>query len=146
VEFQRRWERAAYQAANRLPGFAMPVQRLEDFYAGRPSTKFGTLKPCAKGAVAPSDLNGCLPEYVVTPIKEGLRHFDRTIPGFAHPEALLTGVETRTSSPIRIVRDDQLQSNIHGLFPCGEGAGYAGGIMSAAMDGIRVAESVASFL
>ncbi len=146
MSFQRRWEQAAYQAANRIPGFAMPVQRLEDFYARRPSTKFGSLQPCAKGAVALSDLNSCLPEYVLTPIKEGLRHFDRIIPGFAHPDTVLTGVETRTSSPIRIVRDDKLQSNIGGLFPCGEGAGYAGGIMSAAMDGIRVAESVANLL
>jgi uncharacterized protein len=146
MEFQRRWERAAYQAANRILGFAMPVQRLEDFYDGRVSAKFGSLKPCAKGAVTLTDLNICLPDYVLTPIKEGLRHFDRTIPGFAHPDTLLTGVETRTSSPIRIVRDEQLQSNISGLFPCGEGAGYAGGIMSAAMDGIRVAEAVASLL
>ncbi len=146
MAFQRRWERAAYQAANRNSGFAMPVQRLEDFYAGNPSTRFGSLKPCAKGEVVLSDLNGCLPEYVTTPIKEALRHFDRTIPGFAHPDTLLTGVETRTSSPIRIVRDEQLQSNIGGLFPCGEGAGYAGGIMSAAMDGIRVAEAVAESL
>ncbi len=72
MSFQRRWEQAAYQAANRIPGFAMPVQRLEDFYARRPSTKFGSLQPCAKGAVALSDLNSCLPEYVLTPIKEGL--------------------------------------------------------------------------
>jgi len=146
IAFQRTWEHAAYRAANVEGGFAMPVQRLEDFFAGRPSTRFGSIEPCAKGATRLSDLNTCLPDYAVSALKEGIRSFDRTIAGFAQDDALLTGVETRTSSPIRIVRDDSLQSNIKGLYPCGEGAGYAGGIMSAAMDGIRVAEEAARTL
>jgi len=148
VEFQRRWERAAFLAANPEPGkgFAMPVQRFEDFAAKRPSSGFGSIKPCPKGAVALADLNTCLPDFAASAIREGILNFDRKIKGFAHPDAVLTGVETRTSSPIRIIRDETMQSNISGVFPCGEGGGYAGGIMSAAMDGIRVAEAVARSL
>lgn len=143
IEFQRRWERAAFIAANPGPGFAMPVQRFEDFLARRASTSFGSIQPCSRGAVNFADLNVCLPDFVCSAIKEGIQNFDRKIKGFAHPDAVLTGVETRTSSPIRIVRDESLQSNIRGIYPCGEGGGYAGGIMSAAMDGIRVAEALA---
>lgn len=143
IEFQRRWERAAFAAANSAPGFAMPVQRFEDFLAHRVTKSFGSIQSCAKGAVSCADLNDCVPDFVGAAIKEGIQNFDRKIKGFAHPEAVLTGVETRTSSPIRIVRDESLQSNIAGLYPCGEGGGYAGGIMSAAMDGIRVAEAIA---
>jgi len=145
IEFQRRWERAAFQAANPEPGkgFAMPVQRFEDFAANRTSPGFGSIRPCSKGAFALADLNTCLPDYVTAAIKEGISNFDRKIKGFAHPDAVLTGVETRTSSPIRILRNETMQSNIAGIYPCGEGGGYAGGIMSAAMDGIRVAEAVA---
>ncbi len=143
IEFQRRWERAAFAAANSAPGFAMPVQRFEDFLARRVTKSFGSIQSCAKGAVSFADLNDCVPDFVGTAIKEGILNFDRKIKGFAHPDAVLTGVETRTSSPIRIVRDESLQSNIAGLYPCGEGGGYAGGIMSAAMDGIRVAEALA---
>ncbi len=160
IEFQRRWEKAAFLAANGRAAnggraaddkpaangggaFAMPVQRLGDFFAGIPSTRLGVIKPCSRGGYSLSDLNGCLPGFVAGAIKEGIQVFDRRIKGFAHPDAVLTGVETRTSSPLRILRDASLQSNVAGLYPCGEGAGYAGGIMSAAMDGIRVAEAVA---
>jgi uncharacterized protein len=143
IAFQRRWERATFVAANPAGGFAMPVQRFGDFLAGRPSTGFGNVRPCARGAVAFADLNACLPDFVTTALKEGILNFNRKIRGFAHPDALLTGVETRTSSPIRILRDERLQSNVKGVYPCGEGGGHSGGIMSSAMDGIRVAESIA---
>jgi hypothetical protein len=143
IEYQRKWERAAYIAANPHQGFAMPVQRFEDFLAHRVSKSFGSIQSCAKGAVHFADLNDCLPGFVAVAIKEAIQNFDRKIKGFAHPDAVLTGIESRTSSPVRIVRDETLQSTIAGLYPCGEGGGYAGGIMSAAMDGIRVAEALA---
>ena len=143
IEFQRRWERAAFAAANPSGGFAMPIQRFGDFLAGRPSTGFGSVRPCAKGSTMLTDLNSCLPGYIVVALKEGILDFNRRIKGFAHPDAILTGVETRTSSPIRILRDEGLMSNIEGIYPCGEGGGHSGGIMSSAMDGIRVAESIA---
>ncbi len=144
MEFQRRWEKAAFDAANPdNRDFAMPVQRLEDFFAEKRSTAFGSVTPCSKGSVSFADLNACLPAFVSESIKEGVLAFDRKIHGFANPDAILTGVETRTSSPLRILRDSGLQSNIEGLYPCGEGCGYAGGIMSAAMDGIKVAEAIA---
>jgi len=144
MEFQRTWERAAFAAANPgKGGFAMPVQRLEDFLAGTCSKAFGTIRPCSKGSTSFADLNACLPGFVRDSIKEGIMAFDRKIRGFSHPDAILTGVETRTSSPVRILRNEKMQSSVEGLYPCGEGCGYAGGIMSAAMDGIRVAEAIA---
>ena len=144
VEFQRKWERAAFAAANAgRTGFAMPVQRLQDFIARRPSTGFGSASPCSKGSWGLSDLNACLPKFVADSIKEGIAAFERKIHGYSHPDSILSGVETRTSSPIRILRDESMQSGIKGLYPCGEGCGYAGGIMSAAMDGIKVAEAIA---
>ncbi|PKL06458.1 MAG: hypothetical protein CVV53_04190 [Spirochaetae bacterium HGW-Spirochaetae-9] len=144
VEFQRTWERAAFAAANTgKPGFAIPVQRLEDFLDGRPSKGFGSVFPCSKGAWSLADLNACLPTFVSESIKEGVAAFERKIRGFSHPDSVLSGVETRSSSPIRILRDESMQSNITGIYPCGEGCGYAGGIMSAAMDGIKVAEAIA---
>lgn len=145
MEFQRRWEKAAFEAANPgSKGFAMPAQRLEDFIAQKCSKRFGSIVPSSKGEVALADLNVCLPAFVKDSLQEGIKTFDRKIHGFADPDAVLTGVETRTSSPVRILRNDKMQSNIEGLYPCGEGCGYAGGIMSAAMDGIRVAEAIAT--
>jgi uncharacterized FAD-dependent dehydrogenase len=145
MEFQRAWEKAAYAAANPIGGgFAMPVQTLRDFIAGRCSVSFGSITPCSKGYTSFADLNACLPGFVTESIKESVTAFDRKIKGFAHPDAILTGVETRTSSPVRILRDEKMQSSVSGLFPCGEGCGYAGGIMSAAMDGIKVAEAIAA--
>ncbi len=142
VEFQRRWESAAFLAGG--GEYRAPAQRVEDFLAGRPSTAIGAVAPSYKPGVTPANLATCLPDYVVAAIREALPHFDRQIRGFAHPDAVMTGVETRTSSPIRIRRDARFQSlNTAGLFPAGEGAGYAGGILSAGVDGIRVAEAVA---
>lgn len=141
VEFQRNWERRAFEAGG--GGQALPVQTLGDYVSGRPSRGLGAVKPEIRGPYALADLNACLPEYVGAAIKEGLLAFDRKIRGFARPDAVLSGVETRTSSPVRILRDESYQSSIAGLYPCGEGAGYSGGIMSSAMDGIKVAEAIA---
>lgn len=142
VYFQRKWEQLAREAG----GGDVPVQLFADFKAGRVSESFGQVLPVHKGAFAFGDLNRCLPGYVCDSLKEGIDAFGRKIKGFNRDDALLSGVETRSSSPIRMERGQTLESNICGLFPCGEGAGYAGGITSAAMDGIRVAEAVAAAL
>ncbi|MFN3523334.1 MAG: NAD(P)/FAD-dependent oxidoreductase [Phenylobacterium sp.] len=142
VELQRRWESAAFEAGGR--DYRAPGQRVGDFLAGRPSASLGEVIPSYRPGVTPTDLSTCLPDYAVNAIREALPAFGRQIPGFDHPDAVLTGVETRTSSPVRITRDATFQSlNTRGLFPAGEGAGYAGGILSAAVDGIKVAEAVA---
>ena len=142
IDFQRQWERAAFTAGGGT--FAAPAQLVGDFIAKRASTKLGKVTPSYKPGVTPTDLAACLPEFAVTAMREALPAFDRQIKGFAMPDAVMTGVETRTSSPIRIRRDETFQSlNTRGLFPAGEGAGYAGGILSAGVDGIRVAEAVA---
>ena len=143
VEFQRRWESRAYELGGGT--YAAPGQLVGDFLAGRPSTKFGTVQPSYTPGVHLTDLSTALPDYVIAAIREALPAFAKQIKGFDLPDAVLTGVETRTSSPLRIKRnDDDLQSvNISGLYPSGEGAGYAGGILSAAVDGIKVAEAVA---
>ncbi|MDP1981413.1 MAG: NAD(P)/FAD-dependent oxidoreductase [Sulfuritalea sp.] len=142
IAFQRHWESLAFEAGG--GDYKAPAQRVGDFLAGRPSTDLGSVVPSYTPGVHPTDLARCLPDYVVAVLREALPAFGREIPGFAMDDALLTGVETRTSSPIRITRDEQFQSlNTRGLFPAGEGAGYAGGILSAAVDGIRVAEAVA---
>ncbi len=121
-----------------------PAQLVGDFLAGRPSRKLGSVQPSYKPGVHLTDLTPALPGYAIAAIREALPAFDRQIKGFAMHDALLTDVETRTSSPVRIRRGDDYQSlNTHGLYPAGEGAGYAGGILSAAVDGIRVAEAVA---
>jgi len=142
IEFQRRWEAQAFTAGGGR--YAAPAQRVGDFLAGRPSTQLGAVDPSYQPGVHMTDLATCVPPYVVEALREAIRAFDREIPGFAMADALLTGVETRTSSPIRITRDASFQSlNTRGLYPAGEGAGYAGGILSAAVDGIRVAEAIA---
>jgi uncharacterized FAD-dependent dehydrogenase len=142
VELQRRWEERAFVAGGGT--YAAPAQRLGDFLAGRPSTGLGRVIPSYKPGVRPADLADCLPAYVVEAIREALPVFGRRIPGFDDPDAVLTGVETRTSSPVRVTRGEDFQSlNTRGLFPAGEGAGYAGGILSSAVDGIRVAEAMA---
>ncbi len=144
VEFQRTWEKAAFAAATAgKSGSALPVQRLQDFLDEEPSKALGSVIPCPKGAWSLADLNACLPLFVRESIKEGIAAFERKIRGFSHPDAVLSGVETRTSSPIRILRDESMQSSLQGIYPCGEGCGYAGGIMSAAIDGIKVAEAIA---
>ncbi|MEW5780801.1 MAG: NAD(P)/FAD-dependent oxidoreductase [Pseudomonadota bacterium] len=142
VEFQRRWERRAFELGG--GNYAAPGQRLEDFLAGRPSEHLGDVVPSYQPAVKPTDLATALPAFAIAALKEAIPVFDRHIRGFALPDAVLTGVETRTSSPVRITRGKDYQSlNVKGLFPAGEGAGYAGGILSAAVDGIEVAEALA---
>jgi uncharacterized FAD-dependent dehydrogenase len=142
VALQRHWEEAAFKAGGET--YQAPGQRLGDFLAGQPSTELGGVIPSYKPGVKMTDLSTCLPDFVVTAIREALPVFGRQIPGFDNPDAVLTGVETRTSSPVRITRGRDFQSlNTRGLYPAGEGAGYAGGILSAAVDGIKVAEAVA---
>lgn len=116
-----------------------PVQRVDDFLANKKSEFIGTVKPSYLPGVTLSNLNEILPNFVASTLKEGILHFDTKLHGFANPDSILTGVETRSSSPVKILRNSNLTSNISGLYPCGEGAGYAGGIMSAAVDGIRCA-------
>jgi uncharacterized FAD-dependent dehydrogenase len=140
VEFQRKWEKRAFEIAGN--NYSLPIQLFGDFLNNKISEHFGEVKPNINGSYTFANLNDCLPPYVSASLKEGIQYFDKKINGFARHDAILTGVETRSSSPIRISRDDKYESNIKGIFPCGEGAGYAGGIMSAAMDGIKVAEKV----
>ena len=145
IAFQRKWETAAFVAGGGT--YAAPAQRVGDFIKGVPSTSLGEVIPSYKPGVTPTDLSPCLPDYAIAAIREALTAFGRQIRGFDMADAVLTGVETRTSSPIRIKRDDSFQSlNTKGLFPAGEGAGYAGGILSAGVDGIKVAEAVAQSL
>ncbi|AMP17094.1 NAD(P)/FAD-dependent oxidoreductase [Collimonas pratensis] len=143
IAFQQQWESRAFELGGGT--YDAPGQLVGDFIAGRASTTLGSVIPSYKPGVLLGDLSTSLPDYAIAAIREALPAFDKQIRGFAMHDAVLTGVETRTSSPIRIKRhDDSLQSlNTTGLFPAGEGAGYAGGIMSAAIDGIRVAEAVA---
>ena len=142
VALQRHWEEQAFVAGG--GGYAAPVQLVEDFLAGRASTALGDVIPSYRPGVTPTDLSACLPDYAIAAIREAIPAFGRQIKGFDRNNAVLTGVETRTSSPIRIARNKDLESpNLTGLYPAGEGAGYAGGILSAAVDGIKVAESVA---
>ena len=145
IAYQRHWEERAFVAGG--SGYLAPAQKVGDFLAGRASTELGSVVPSYKPGVTPTDLASCLPQFAVDAIREALPAFDRDIKGFALADAVMTGVETRTSSPIRIARDASFQSrNTQGLYPAGEGAGYAGGILSAGVDGIRVAEAVASNL
>jgi len=145
IAFQRIWESAAFVAGGST--YAAPVQRVGDFITGIASTSLGSVVPSYKPGVTPTDLSPCLPNYAIIAIREALTVFGRQIRGFDMKDAVLTGVETRTSSPLRIKRDETFQSlNTKGLFPAGEGAGYAGGILSAAVDGIKIAEAVAQSL
>jgi uncharacterized FAD-dependent dehydrogenase len=147
VAFQRHWEARAFELGGGT--FAAPAQRLADFLEGRPSVELGSVEPSYAPGVTLTDLSTALPAMVIEALREALPQFNRTIPGYAMDDALLTGVETRTSSPIRLPREPEqgerpLEStNTPGLYPAGEGAGYAGGILSAGIDGIRVAEAVA---
>ena len=140
MEFQRRYEELAYGVS----GGKVPVQLYGDFQVGRASTGFGEVRTCMKGQWQFADLRNCLPPYIVESLLEGMEAFGYRIAGFDRPDAIFAGVETRTSSPVRMERDENGQSVVRGLFPCGEGAGYAGGITSAAMDGIRMAEAAAA--
>ena len=140
IYFQRRWEQAAFELGGR--DFHAPAQLLGDFMRGVASSGASSVSPTYPLGVRYTDLSACLPDYVVDSLREAVPIFDRRLRGFATKDAVLTGVETRSSSPVRVVRDESLQSNLRGVYPCGEGAGYAGGIMSAGVDGIRCAEAV----
>ena len=145
MELQRRWEEKAFELGGGT--YEAPGQLVGDFLAGRPSKELGSVLPSYKPGVKLGDLSSSLPEYAIEAIREALPAMDRKLRGFAMDDALLTGVETRTSSPLRIRRDESFQSlHTKGLFPAGEGAGYAGGILSAAVDGIKVAEALARSL
>ncbi|AII42789.1 hypothetical protein KR100_05340 [Synechococcus sp. KORDI-100] len=142
VALQRDLERRAFQLGGAT--YAAPAQRLEDFLAQRPSIHLGEIEASYQPGVAPADLAQALPEALIAALREALPVFAKRLPGYDHPDAVLTGVETRTSSPVRIPRDQDMESlNTRGLIPAGEGAGYAGGILSAGIDGIRAAEAVA---
>jgi hypothetical protein len=141
IAFQRALESRAFALGG--GGYRAPGQRLADFLRGVPSKAFDAVLPSYRPGVTPTDLGGALPGYAIDAIREALPAFERQLRGFALPDAVLTGVETRTSSPLRITRGRDHQSlNVRGLYPAGEGAGYAGGIMSAGVDGIEVAEAV----
>lgn len=139
MAFQREWERLAWEEGKGK----IPVQLFDDFCEKRQSKSFGEILPEHKGGYVFGNIWHCLPDYVCDSLSEGIKAFGRKIKGYDRGDAILSGVETRTSSPIRIPRNESFECNIAGLYPCGEGAGYAGGITSAAMDGLRVAEAVA---
>ena len=142
IALQRQFEDLAFIAGG--SNYNAPVQRVGDLLAGRASAAIGEVVPSYKPGVTPTDLSACLPPFVIEAFREALPVFGRQVPGYDHPDVVMTGVETRTSSPVRITRGRDYQSlNTRGLYPAGEGAGYAGGILSAAVDGIRVAEALA---
>ncbi len=145
IEFQRQWESRAYELGG--GNYEAPGQLVGDFIKGIASTQLGSVEPSYQPGVHLTDLATSLPKYAIEAIREALPAFERQIKGFSMYDAVLTGVETRTSSPLRMTRGEDLQSlNVKGLFPAGEGAGYAGGILSAGVDGIRVAEALATQL
>lgn len=142
IEFQRHWERKAFEIGGR--NYNAPGQLIGDFLDDKSSTEIKSVKPTYKKNITLTNLKEVLPQYVIDTLKEAIVDFDKKIKGFANPRGVLTGVETRSSSPIRILRGGDFQSNIAGIYPCGEGAGYAGGIISAGVDGIRIAEAIMS--
>ncbi len=144
IEFQRKLEEAAYRAGG--GGYAAPAQRVEDFLAGRPSRGPGRVKPSYRPAVKWTDLRECLPPFVAETIAGALPLLGSKLAGYDHPDAVMTAVESRSSSPVRIPRDEHCESPLRGLYPCGEGAGYAGGILSAAADGMRAAEQICQII
>ena len=139
VSFQRALEEAAYRLGC---GFTAPCQRVEDFLHHRPSTGCASVRPSYRPGVRYADLHDCLPDFIAGALEQALPLLDKKLPGFADGDALLTAVESRSSAPVRIPRNEDYESNITGLYPCGEGAGYAGGILSAAADGMRCAEKI----
>lgn len=140
IEFQRKYERLAFEKGGST--YDAPAQLFGDFEKNVVSKSFEEIYPTYRPGVVFANLHECLPDFVCNSLIEGINAFGNFIEGFNRPDAVLTGVETRTSSPVRIVRDDNFESSIKGLYPCGEGAGYAGGIMSAAIDGLKIAESI----
>lgn len=140
MKFQRRWEKAAYEAGQG----AVPVQLFGDYRRDIPTEKLGGVKPQIKGKYRLTSLKCCLPEYIKDAIIEGVVSFDKRMPGYSSDDAVLSGIEARTSSPVRMIRGDELRCEGTCIYPCGEGAGYAGGITSSAVDGMKVAEAIAS--
>lgn len=141
MDFQEELEKKAFILGGE--NYNAPIQTVGDFLNNRKTTEFGIVKPTYEPGVTKSNLNEILPEFVSCTLKESIIELDKKLKGFAHNEALLTGIETRTSSAVKIIRDlENLNSNINGLYPCGEGAGYAGGIMTAAIDGIKCAVKI----
>lgn len=140
IYFQENLENKAFILGG--SNYFAPIQRFEDFLQNRKSSFIGHIKPSYLPDVTLSNLNDILPTFVSDTLKEGISYFDKKLKGFANPDSILTGVETRSSSPVKIVRNENLISNVDGLYPCGEGAGYAGGIMSAAVDGIKCAIAI----
>ena len=138
VRFQQKWEEKAFSEGKGR----IPVQTLKDFREGKITESFGEITPNTKGLTSFGNLRNCLPEPVSEAISEGMQYFDKKIKGFNREDTILCGIEARTSSPLRIERDQGFESNIKGIYPCGEGAGFAGGITSAAMDGIKVAQAL----
>lgn len=140
IAFQRKLEASAFKLGG--GNYHAPVQRVEDFLACRPSKIIGTVKPTYPG-VTPCSLDDCLPDFIADSMRQGIMQMNRFLNGFMSPDALLTAVESRSSSPVRVLRGDNLQSvSVAGLYPCGEGSGYAGGIISSAVDGIKCAEHI----
>jgi len=140
IEFQRFWEQKAFVLGG--SNYQAPAQLVGDFLNKKSSNKLGKISPSYLPGVKLTSLDDCLPDYVTRSLRKALPLMDNKIKGFAHPEALLTAIETRSSAPLRIMRDKNCQSNIRGIYPCGEGAGYAGGIVSSAIDGLAVAEVI----
>ncbi len=140
IEFQKQFERAAFALGG--SNFKAPAQLVGDFLKNKPSKNQASVTPSYPLGVTWCALDACLPQFASDAIRQALPEFDKRIKGFASPDAVLTGVETRSSSPVRILRSENLQSNILGIYPCGEGAGYAGGITSAAVDGLKCAEAL----
>lgn len=139
MNFQRKLEEITYKKGNGK----IPTQTLKDFTNNKPSTKYGNITPIFKGQYELTNLNDIFPQYISNSLKEAMNYFDRKIKGFANEDVIISAIESRTSSPIKIERNENLESNIEGIYPIGEGAGYAGGIMTAAMDGIKCAEILA---
>lgn len=140
MEFQRKWESAAYKAGDGL----VPIQLFGDYMKNVKTEKLGRVIPQIKGGFKLANLKCCLPEYINDAIIEGVVSFEKRMPGYAEYDAILSGIEARTSSPVKIVRGEDLRCEGTCIYPCGEGAGYAGGITSAAVDGIKVAEAIVS--
>ncbi len=142
VEFQRKWENRAFNLGG--GDYSAPVQLVGDFLRGRASKGSGEVSPSYKPGVVFCDLSDCLPDFVTETLRLAIPELEKKLKGFSMPDAVMTAIESRSSSPVRIVRDETLQSSlVKGLYPAGEGAGYAGGIISSAIDGIKVAEAIA---
>lgn len=140
IEFQRKWERKAFESGG--GNYRAPVQLFKDFKEKKASSSFGEIYPTYRPGCTFANLWDCLPDYVCESLVEGITAFGKLLEDYDRQDTLLTGIETRTSSPLRIVRNDEMQTTIRGIYPCGEGSGYAGGIMSASIDGLKVAEQI----